>query len=126
VLFPLHLNVKPITPGLRAKSVAVRHIAGLCLLQIAVACALRHTRLAMLRRVSGACRPVARYLLGRSEDRILWAIEAAGRRLPRSSTCLVKVIVAELLPGSPQRPVFLTIGIRRGPAGALESHAWVH
>jgi hypothetical protein len=118
--------VKPITLGLRAKIVAVGHIAGLCLPQIAVARALRHTRLATLRRVSGACRPAAWYLLGRSEDRILWAIEAAGRRLPRTSTGLVKAIVAELLLGSPHRAVFLTIGIRRGPAGALESHAWVH
>jgi hypothetical protein len=114
-----------IARGVRARLADVRQLAGMCLLQIAIACALRYLRMTWLRRAAAACRPVARLVAGGSEERVLWAINAAGRRLPGVSTCLVRAIVAESLLGSSECPVCLTIGVRRVPAG-LEAHAWVH
>src|SRR5262245_60176771 len=60
-----------------------------------------------------------------SPQDVVRAIEAAGRRLPAISTCLVRAFVAELLLGSPARPLRLTIGVKQTPEGHLESHAWV-
>lgn len=58
------------------------------------------------------------------EPRVVWALEATGRRLRGASTCLVKALVAEMLLGSIDRPLHVTIGVRRSGA-RLESHAWV-
>jgi hypothetical protein len=56
---------------------------------------------------------------------VVWAIEATGRRLGRSSSCLGRAIVAEAILRSAGSPVQLTIGIRRGGPGVLQGHAWV-
>jgi len=69
-------------------------------------------------------RPLVRHLLRGPEERVIWAIEASGRRLPGLSTCLVRAVVAELALGSPQRPLRLTIGIKRSE-GDVRGHAWV-
>jgi Transglutaminase-like superfamily len=56
---------------------------------------------------------------------VVRAIEATGRRLPAISTCLARAFVAELLLGSPARPLRLTIGVKQSADGLLQSHAWV-
>jgi transglutaminase superfamily protein len=94
-------------------------------LQLTSAAALR---LFALRRVrAGAARAAALIArgLGADESRVVWAIEATGRRLGRSSSCLGRAIVAEAILRSAGNPVQLTIGIRRGGPGGLQAHAWV-
>jgi Transglutaminase-like superfamily len=94
------------------------------LAQVAVAAALRAMPLPVLRARAGRLRRPAQFLVGGSDERIIWAIEATGRRLGRSSTCLVRALVAELLLDTGNGSICLTIGIRR-TAGTLEGHAWL-
>jgi hypothetical protein len=70
-------------------------------------------------------RRLSRVLLPGSDDRVLWAIEATGRRLTGISTCLVRAIIAEARLSDAGRPLRLTVGVKRSPTGALQSHAWV-
>ena len=60
-----------------------------------------------------------------NEDRLLAAIDATGRRLGSSSTCLVRALVAEILLAGVDGPMRLVIGVRRGAHCGLESHAWI-
>jgi hypothetical protein len=64
-------------------------------------------------------------MLRASDDRVIWAVEATGRRLGRLSTCLVRAIVVEARLAAPGRPLCLTIGVKAGAAGDFKSHAWV-
>jgi hexokinase len=59
------------------------------------------------------------------DAKVVWAIEATGRRLGRLSTCLVQAIVAEAVLHSALRPVRFTIGVKRVADGSLRAHAWV-
>ena len=100
-------------------------LAGVSLLQVAIAATLRMVRWSAVRRVVSPLRAIAQPLVGAPEGRVLWAIEASGRRMPGLSTCLVRALVAGILLGSRDHPVRVTIGVRRTPDGMLESHAWV-
>jgi hypothetical protein len=93
--------------------------------QVVTRIALRGIPLSVLRAKAARLRRLAQFAVRGSEERVAWAIEATGRRLGGSSTCLVRALVAELVLGSPERPVTLTIGVRRTASGALEAHAWV-
>lgn len=94
--------------------------------QAITAAALRAMPLPAMRTRASRVRRIARSVMNDSEDRVVWALEASGRRLGGLSTCLVRALVAELLLGSPEQPTHLTIGVRRGVDGrTLESHAWV-
>jgi hypothetical protein len=95
------------------------------LLQLLTAVAVRTMPLPRLRRRGARLRPLAQVLLAGTDQRVIWAIDSTGRRLARVSTCLVRAIVAELALGRPARPLRLSIGVRRAPAGDLQSHAWV-
>jgi hypothetical protein len=55
------------------------------------------------------------------EHRVIWAIEASGRR--RSSTCLTRALAAELLLPVDRR-LTMVVGIATSQ-GSLSSHAWV-
>lgn len=94
--------------------------------QVAIGMALRvmtpaavHARIARLRSFAQSL------VVNQSPQDVVRAIETTGRRLSAISTCLVRAFVAELLLGSPARPLRLTIGVKSGPDGLLESHAWV-
>ena len=104
-----------------------RLVAGATLAQVVTACALRTMSLPALRMFLARLRPLLARALKGSEDRVVWAVEATGRRLARVklSTCLVRAIVADLGLSTPERPLRLTIGIRRAPLGDLQSHAWL-
>jgi hypothetical protein len=93
--------------------------------QVVAAAALRAMPLLALRAGVSRCRPLARFLVRGSDNRIAWAIEATGRRLGRLSTCLIRALVGELVLDSNDGPVSVTIGVRRTAAGALEAHAWL-
>jgi transglutaminase superfamily protein len=96
------------------------------LAQVMVGVALRMMHPAALRLRIARLRSFAHLLVANTSPQdVVRAIETAGRRLPAFSTCLVRAFVAELLLGSPARPLRLTIGVKQTPDGLLESHAWV-
>jgi hypothetical protein len=100
-------------------------LAGATLAQLATACALRIMPLPALRAMARRLRPIAHMLLRGSDARIIWAIEATGRRLIPVSTCLVRALVIETRLSSKEQPLSLAIGVKRSSTGALQSHAWV-
>ena len=100
-------------------------IVGASLIQIMAACALRTMPLPAVRRAFACLRPLATFMLTGSDDRVIWSIEATGRRLGRLSTCLVRAIVVDVCLSTPERPLRLIIGVKRSCAGDLQSHAWV-
>ncbi|OFV90252.1 MAG: hypothetical protein A3G76_05765 [Acidobacteria bacterium RIFCSPLOWO2_12_FULL_65_11] len=95
------------------------------LVQVLTAFGLRTMSLPTLRRGAARLRLLAHFILRGPEARVIWAIEASGRRLAGVSTCLVRAIVADLALGSPERPLRLTVGVRYEPGGRLQSHAWL-
>jgi len=103
-----------------------RVLVTVVLAQVTVGIALRIVTPALLRLRIARLRSFAQLLVGNTSPHdVVRLIEAAGRRLPVISTCLVRAFVAELLLGSSARPLRLTIGVKQTPDGNLESHAWV-
>jgi hypothetical protein len=101
-------------------------LIAVALAQIGTAAALRVVPLSALGvGATARLRRHAQFVIHGPEEQVVWAIEATGRRLGGVSTCLVRALVAALVLGSPERPVSLTIGVRRTAGGALEAHAWV-
>lgn len=94
-----------------------------CIVQLVVAAALRVMPVRVLSSTIARHRAAARWILRAPEERIGWAIEAVGRRLPSISTCLVRALVADLFLGGAPRSGRVKIGVRRSN-GLLESHAW--
>jgi Transglutaminase-like superfamily len=92
--------------------------------QIVVAAALRVMPLPSLRASVPRISRFARFFVDAADDRVIWAIEATGRRLGRLSTCLTRALAAEWLLDASGGRVSLTIGVRRS-AGSLEAHAWL-
>ena len=102
-----------------------RVLAGAAVTQIAVALSLRLVTLSSLRRTGARMRPLLKIVLPGADDRVVWAIEATGRRLGIASTCLVRALVGEMRLGSTERPVYLVIGVKHTVSGGLFSHAWL-
>ena len=100
-------------------------LGGATLTQLAAAGALRVMPLPAVRARARRLRPVAQMLLRGSDERIIWAVEATGRRLARFSTCLVQALVIETRLSSREQPLSLAIGVKRVACGQLQSHAWV-
>ena len=118
----------PRSPGRRAALTWAdwRLLVAVAVAQAITSAALRAMPLPALRTRASRLRRIARFVAPDSEERVVWALEATGRRLAGLSTCLVRALVAELLLGSPDQPTRLTIGVRHGMNGStLESHAWV-
>ena len=104
----------------------IRVLVAVALAQVIVGLALRMMPPAALRSRIARFRPFAQAVVGdTSPHDVVRAVEAVGRRLSAISTCLVRAFVAELLLGSPARPLRLTIGVKQTPDGLLHSHAWV-
>ncbi|PYR59191.1 MAG: lasso peptide biosynthesis B2 protein [Acidobacteria bacterium] len=102
-----------------------RLLVAVAVAQVVAAAALRAMPLQALRARAGRFRRLAEFLVHGSDERIVWAIEATGRRLGRLSTCLIRALVAELVLDANDGPLSLTIGVRRTAAGTLEAHAWL-
>jgi hypothetical protein len=85
---------------------------------------MRVVPMSVLRRILRALRPIASPVALATEERVAWAIEAVGRRLPWLSTCLVRALTADLFLSVPGRLSHVRVGVRRSEQGALESHAW--
>jgi hypothetical protein len=104
----------------------LRVLVTVALAQVMVGVALRITPPATARSKIVRLRSFAQLLVVNTSPKdVVRAIEATGRRLPAISTCLVRAFVAELLLGSPARPLRLTIGVKQSADGLLQSHAWV-
>jgi len=59
-------------------------------------------------------------------DRIVWAVEAAGRVIPGMKNCLVQAVAAEAMLARAGHPCELRIGAaKNGPSGGLIAHAWL-
>jgi hypothetical protein len=118
-------GARPVGRGAALTATDWQLLIAAALAQVAAAAALRVMPLASLRARAARFRRLAQAAMRGSEDRVIWAIQVTGRRLAGLSTCLVRALVADLVLGSPGRPVCLTIGLRRAPDGSLEGHAWV-
>ena len=68
-------------------------------------------------RVDGGVRPPA--------SRIVWAIQAASKRVPRANSCLPQALSARFLLARWGFPAELSIGVAKDGDGKLEAHAWV-
>ena len=104
----------------------LRALVTVALAQVLLGLALRVVPPPLARLRIARLRSFAQLLVGHvSAEDVVRATEAAGRRLPALSTCLVRAFVAELMLGSPAKPLRLTIGVKQTPDGGLESHAWL-
>jgi hypothetical protein len=56
--------------------------------------------------------------------RVVWAVEAAGRRVP-SATCLTQALAAKSMLNRRGFSIDLHIGVAKGSNGNLEAHAWI-
>jgi len=79
--------------------------------------------------------PVARTAVARLErlgwivaptavDRIVWAVEAAGRAIPGMKNCLVQAVAAEAMLTRAGHPCELRIGAAKNGPGLI-AHAWL-
>ena len=110
-------------PRRRLSWTEARLLFAVGIVQLAVGAALRVMPVRVLSSAIARHRGAAR-LLRAPEERVGWAIEAVGRRLPWISTCLVRALAADLFLGGAPRPGCVKIGVRRSNGGLLESHAW--
>lgn len=101
-----------------------RPLAAAAAAQIVLGAGVRVAPVRSLVRSISPLRAPARRFASTDDDRMAWAIEAAGRRLPRISTCLVRALAADLFLSAPDRMGRVRIGIRRSADGTLQSHAW--
>lgn len=60
-----------------------------------------------------------------SSERIAWAVDVAGKRIPGGRNCLVQALATQVLLDRRRHPAQLRIGVARGPTGEFEAHAWV-
>jgi hypothetical protein len=58
-------------------------------------------------------------------ETVVWAVESAGRLVPRVSTCLTQALTAQLLLIHRGHPALIHIGAVRGEGGEFQAHAWV-
>ncbi len=59
-----------------------------------------------------------------SEDRLVWAVAAASRLIPKA-TCLTQALAIQLLLKQSGREAQVHIGVDHGEGGRLDAHAWV-
>jgi hypothetical protein len=101
-----------------------RLVIAVAVAQIAVAAAVRLMPLRVVRRGAARLRPLMQVIAHASDQRVVWATHAAGRRLGGVSTCLTRALAAELVLEH-TTGLTLTIGVRRTADAPLEAHAWL-
>lgn len=82
---------------------------------------------ALVRRLSGGLvrTPIRVWDGERHPGKVVWAVEAAGRRLPRVSTCLTLALASQVLLARRGYPALVRIGVAGDGKSRLEAHAWV-
>lgn len=58
-------------------------------------------------------------------ERIVWAVESAGRYMPRARTCLTQALAARILLVRRGYPALIRIGVTKKNGAEFEAHAWV-
>ncbi len=58
-------------------------------------------------------------------ERIVWAVEAAGRALPGARNCLIQALAAQAMLLRAGYPCDLRIGVARDGAPQMAAHAWL-
>jgi len=58
-------------------------------------------------------------------ERIVWAVETAGRLIPGLHNCLVQAVAAEAMLTGAGHPCELRIGVAKSVPGQLTAHAWL-
>ncbi len=58
-------------------------------------------------------------------NRVVWAVEAAGRAIPGMKNCLVQAVAAEAMLVRTGHPCELRIGAAKNGPGELIAHAWL-
>ncbi len=59
-----------------------------------------------------------------SEEKLIWAVAAASRFIPKA-TCLAQALAIQLFLKQSGREALVHIGVDRGEGGRLGAHAWV-
>ena len=78
----------------------------------------------VLRRAAVWKLPTASILRALAADRLVWAVEAAGRRMPGAS-CLARALALQFLMKSAGHECRLRIGVGKDGGGRFQSHAWL-
>lgn len=73
-------------------------------------------------RTLAARKPLAR---GPTVPQVVWAVDAASRRIPGGSNCLVKALAAQRLLAENGHAATIHFGVRRDSGSRLGAHAWV-
>ena len=56
---------------------------------------------------------------------VVWAVSAAGRRMPWASTCLTRALAAQVMLGRLGEPTALSIGVAKDEQDKFKAHAWL-
>jgi hypothetical protein len=62
---------------------------------------------------------------GPTIPQVVWAIEAASRRIPGAGNCLVQALAARTLLAHYGYPATIHVGVRTGSGTRFGAHAWV-
>jgi len=68
--------------------------------------------------------PAARLAGQPAPTRVVWAVAAASRCVPRA-TCLTQALATQLLLARRRHPTLLRIGVAKNDQNRFEAHAWV-
>lgn len=58
-------------------------------------------------------------------NRVVWAVSAAARRMPRTGDCLAQALTTQVILGRRGRSATLRIGVGRSDDGQFKAHAWL-
>lgn len=65
-----------------------------------------------------------RPLDAKSVYKVVWAVSAAARRVPRA-TCLTQALATQIMLGRRGHRASLQLGIMKSEAGKMDAHAWL-
>jgi transglutaminase superfamily protein len=65
------------------------------------------------------------FVMPASVERVIWAVEAAGRAIPGMKNCLVAAVAAEAMLARTGHPCELRIGVAKNAPNELIAHAWL-
>jgi hypothetical protein len=60
----------------------------------------------------------------KSVYKIVWAVEAAARRVPKA-TCLTQALATQIMLGRRGHQTTLQLGVKKDPNGRFDAHAWI-
>ena len=60
-----------------------------------------------------------------SMDRVVWAVEVAGRYVPRVGSCLTRALTTQAMLAMRGHPTVLRIGVVKDEGKKLQAHSWL-